>query len=219
MIEAEKDLYGTSGFAGLHVEIIAREGTTWVSDTRTAYRVSADFFSPVSRTEPAGAATNVSMTSKEFVIFSFVLLGLAAIYCLRRLAKLNLSYRRSRASYFPKRPTRILHLFVLFALVSTATLVLPRANALSASVIAAQRTLDAANIANSALETSIRVSKAATESATLVRRVYTSIYARAQLPSIHTSIYPFICKSTILTSAQTTSQNVWPRINQQLIGN
>jgi len=183
MTTAEKDLYGASGFSGLHVDIIAREARSWVLDTRTAYRVSADFFprvTRIARTEPAGAATllDVSMgivgqkTSKNSVVFAIWFLGLAAIYCLWRLAKLDLSCRRSRASYCSKWPTRIMHLYVLLALVATAALVLPRANAVSASVIAAQLTLDAANVGNSALDTSTQVAKVATESATLVRRMF-----------------------------------------------
>jgi len=196
MTKAEKDLHGASGFAGLHVDIIASESPIWVSDTCAAYRVLADFFprvSMIARTEPA--VLNVSMgivgrrPSNEFVVLAFWFLGLAAIGCLQCLAKLNLGRRRSRASYCSKRPTRILHMFVLLALAATAALLLPRANAVSASVIAAQWTLDAANIANSALYTSIQVAKAATESATLVRRMYLSIYANALISSIHTSIY------------------------------
>jgi len=183
MTKAEKDLYGASGFSDLHVDIIAREARSWVLETRTVYRVSADFFSRVSRiarTEPAGAATllDVSMgivgqkTSKHLIVFAIWFLGLAAIYCLWRLAQLDLSCRRSRASYFSKWPTRITHLYVLLALVATAALVMPRANAVSASVIAAQLTMDAANVANSALDTSIQVAKVAKESAILVRRMF-----------------------------------------------
>jgi len=193
MTKAEKYLHGASGFAGLHVDIIASESATWVPDTCAA----SDFFSReimIARTEPA--LLNVSMgivnrrPSNDFVVLAFWFLGLAAIGCLQCLAKLNLSRRRSRAYYFSKRPTRILHMSVLLALAATAALLLPRANAVSASVIAAQWTLDAANIANSALYTSIQVAKAATESATLVRR-YLYIYANALLSSIHTSIYLF----------------------------
>jgi len=216
MTKPEKELFDAPGFAGLHVDIIACEATTWVSDTCAACKVRAGFLSSqpvvlsetvdevqvsrIAQTNPPRVVKLLSASmghtiagpqkSQDLVSISFWLLVFAAMHCLLRQGKLSFSRRRSLAksrpkSYTPKRPTRFFHMFVLLALVATVALLLPRANAVSASVLGAQATLDAPNIANTALETSIQAEKAARDSATL----YVFCYIYAQSLSTYTPLY------------------------------
>jgi len=217
MTKPEKELFDAPGFAGLHVDIIVCEATTWVSDTCAACRVRAGFLSSqpvvlsetvdeaqvsrIVKTNPPRVVRLLSASmgrpiagppkSQDLVSISFWFLVFAGMHCLRRQGKLSFSRRRSLAKSRPqscilKRPTRFFHMFVLLALVATVALLLPRANAVSASVLAAQATLDAANIANTALESSIQAEKAARDSATLVCVL---LYICTIIINIYTSIY------------------------------